>query len=191
MRLVLVAQYFRAGQVPEARSLTTRYPAGHGTAAILWLASALVPAPERFWIWGIAFAIDLGAPWLAVRHSVKAPPDAAHLPERFGLFTLILLGESVVAVMQGMESQEDWTPAPATSAFLGMAISFLIWWWYFEGAAGASAQPVRTRSEAVRFHIWSYAHFPLSLGIVVTGVGIQRIITAASRAALTIMRSLP
>src|SRR6185295_999400 len=57
------------------------------------------------WIWGVAFAIDLGTPWLAVPHSVKVPPDAAHLPERFGLFTLILLGESVVAVMQGMESQ--------------------------------------------------------------------------------------
>ena len=138
VRFVLVAQYFRARHVPDARPLTTRYLAGHGSAALLWLASALVPAPERFWIWGLAFAIDLGTPWLAVPHSVKVPPDAAHLPERFGLFTLILLGEAVVAVMQGMESQEDWTPAAATSAFLGMGISFLIWWWYFDGASGAS-----------------------------------------------------
>jgi len=184
VRFVLVAQYFRAGQVREARPLTTRYLFGHGTAAILWLASALVPAPARFWIWGGAFVIDLGTPWLALRYSVRVPPDAAHLPERFGLFTLILLGESVVAVMQGMESQEDWTPAAASSAFLGMGISFLISWWYFDGASGAAEQPVRTRREAVRFHIWSYAHFPLSLGIVVMGVGIQRIVTAASRAAL-------
>lgn len=185
VRFVLVAQYFRARHVPEARPLTTRYLVGHGTAAILWLASALVPAPERFWIWGIAFAVDLGTPWLAVPHSVKVPPDAAHLPERFGLFTLILLGESVVAVMQGMESQEDWTPAAAASAFLGMGISFLIWWWYFDGASGALEQPVRTNREAIRFHIWSYAHFPLYLGIVIGGVGVQRIVTAASRATLT------
>ena len=185
VRFVLVAQYFRARQVPDARPLTTRYLVGHGSAALLWLASAVVPAPERFWIWGLAFAIDLGTPWLAVPHSVKVPPDAAHLPERFGLFTLILLGESVVAVMQGMESQEDWTLAAAASAFLGMGISFLIWWWYFDGASGASEQPVRTRREAVRFHIWSYAHFPLYLGIIVGGVGIQRIVTAASRATLT------
>ncbi len=184
VRFVLVAQYFRASQVPEARPLTTRYLVGHGVAAILWLTSALVPAPERFWIWGVAFSIDLGTPWLAVRHSVKAPPDAAHLPERFGLFTLILLGESVVAVMQGMESHEDWTPAAATSAFLGMGISFLIWWWYFDGASGASEQLVRTKREAVRFHIWSYAHFPLSLGIIVAGAGIQRIVTAALHATL-------
>jgi low temperature requirement protein LtrA len=111
VRLILVAQYFRARHVPGAQPLAMRYLVGHGIAALLWLTSAFVPAPGRFWIWGIAFAIDLGTPWLAVRHSVKIPPDATHLPERFGLFTLILLGESIVAVMRGMESQEDWTPS--------------------------------------------------------------------------------
>ena len=52
--------------------------------------------------------------------------------------------------------------------------------------------PLRLRSTAgsdaarkIWFHVWSYAHFPLYLGIVVAGVGIQRIVTAASRAALT------
>ena len=185
LRFLLVGQYLRASRLIEVRPLTLRYLAGHGVAAVLWLASALVPAPERFWIWGVAFAIDLGTPWLATRHSVSVPPDAAHLPERFGLFTLILLGESVIAVMQGMESQEDWTMSAATSAFLGMGISFFIWWWYFDGAAGGSEQPVRSTREAFRFHLWSYAHFPLSLGIVVVGVGVQRIVTAASRALLT------
>ena len=185
VRFLLVAQYVRARHVPDAGPLTTRYLAGHGGAAVLWLASALVPAPGRFWIWAVAFAIDLGTPWLAVRHSVKVPPDAAHLPERFGLFTLILLGESVVGVMRGMESQEDWPPSAAASAFLGMAIAFVIWWWYFDGALGASEQPVRSKREAVRFHIWSYAHFPLYLGVVVAGAGVERIVTAASKHALS------
>ena len=112
-------------------------------------------------------------------HSVKVPPDAAHLPERFGLFTLILLGESVVAIMQGMESQENWPPEAALSAILGMGVPFLICWWYFDRAAG-SEQRVRSQRDAVRLHIWSYAHFPLYLGIVIVGVGIQRIVTAAS-----------
>lgn len=190
VRFVLVAQYLRARHVPGARALTTRYVAGHGAAAILWLASALVPAPARFWIWGLAFAIDLGTPWMAVRHSVSVPPDAAHLPERFGLFTLILLGESVVAVMQGMESQDDWTAAAAASAFLGMAILFTLWWWYFDGALAAAEQPVRSRRDALRFHLWSYAHFPLYLGIVVAGVGLQRIVTAAARQPLPLAESL-
>jgi low temperature requirement protein LtrA len=181
VRIILVAQYFRARHVPNARPLTVRYLVGHGGAALLWLVSALVPAPARFWIWAAAFAIDLGTPWLAVPHSVKVPPDAAHLPERFGLFTLILLGESIVAVMHGMESQEDWSPGAAAAAFLGMGISFVIWWWYFDGVSGASERPVRTRREAIRFHVWSYAHCPLALGIVIAGVGIERVVTAASR----------
>jgi low temperature requirement protein LtrA len=190
VRFLLVAQYSRARSVPDAGPLTTRYLAGHGTAAVLWLGSAVVPAPARFWIWTLAFAIDLGTPWLAVPHSVKVPPDAAHLPERFGLFTLILLGDSVVGVMRGMESQEEWPPSAAASAFLGMALAFLIWWWYFDGALGASEQPVRSKRDALRFHIWSYAHFPLYLGIVVAGAGVERIVAAASKHGITGVEAL-
>ena len=190
VRLVLVAQYFRARHVSDARALTLRYVVGHGAAALLWLASALTPAPERFWIWALAFAIDLGTPWIAVRHSVNVPPDAAHLPERFGLFTLILLGESVVAVMRGMESQEGWPVDAAASAILGMGVLFLIWWWYFDGASAASEQPVRNRREAIRFHTWSYAHFPLYLRIIVAGVGVQRGVTAATWHVLSAGESL-
>jgi low temperature requirement protein LtrA len=185
MRIILVGQYLRARRIPAARALASRYAAGHGVAATVWLISAVIPAPARFLWWAIAFAIDLGTPWLAVRHSVTAPPDASHLPERFGLFTIILLGDSVVAVMQGMESQTMWTPAAATSAFLGMGLLFVLWWWYFDGAAGAAERPVRTRADSVRFHVWTYVHFPLYLGIIVAGVGLRRIVSAASRVDLS------
>ena len=181
---MLVAQYARARQIERARGLATRYLAGHGFAAALWLASAFVPAPARFVIWAVALAIDLGTPWMAVAHSVDVPPDAAHLPERFGLFTLILLGESVIAVMQGMKSQEDWSVAAATSAFLGMAIAFALWWWYFDGATAASERHIRSRADAVRFHIWSYAHLPFYLGIAIAGAGIERIVHLGTAARL-------
>lgn len=184
VRLMLVAQYARARSVPGAKALATRYLLGHGFAALIWMASALVPAPERYVVWLIAFAVDLGTPWIAVRHSVSVPPDAAHLPERFGLFTLILLGESVVALMRGIESQEEWPVEAAACAFLGMSLLFALWWWYFDGAGAADERPVRSHRDAVRFHLWSYAHFPLSLGIVVLGVGIERTVTAAAHTRL-------
>lgn len=184
VRLMLVGQYWRARSISEARTLATRHAAGHGVAALMWLASAMVPVPMRFWLWALAIVIDIGTPWLALRHNVDAPPDPAHLPERFGLFTIILLGESVVAVMQGMESQSDWTPAAAASALLAMGTLFVVWWWYFDGVSGASERHVRTTREAVRLHLWSYAHFPLSLGIIVTGVGIRHLVTLASRATM-------
>jgi low temperature requirement protein LtrA len=184
IRLVLVAQYWRARQVDCARGLATRYLAGHGVAAVFWLLSAFVPAPARFVIWAVALAIDLGTPWLAVAHSVQVPPDAAHLPERFGLFTLILLGESIIAVMHGMKSQEDWSVAAGSSAFLGMAIAFLLWWWYFDGATAAAEQHVRTRADAIRFHVLSYAHLPLYLGIAAAGAGIERVVHLGTASAL-------
>jgi low temperature requirement protein LtrA len=178
LRLILVIQYLRARHLPNVRPLTARYVAGYGTAALIWVASALAPAPVRYALWLAAFVIDLGTPWLTLPHAVKVPPHPAHLPERFGLFTLILLGESVVAVMRGMRSQQDWTPVAALSAFGGMALLFLIWWWYFDVAAAASERFVRTRRDAIRFNLWSYAHFPLYIGLVVTAVGVQRIVTA-------------
>ena len=185
VRLVLVAQYVRARHVVEARPLTIRYLLGHGVAALLWLSSALVPAPGRFWIWGVAFLIDFSTPWLAVRHSTRIPHDAAHLPERFGLFTLILLGEAVVAVMRGMESQEDWPVQAAMSAIGGMAVLFAVCWWYFDRATVSASQPIRSRRDAIVFQVWSYAHLPLYVGVAVAGVGIERVVSAAARASLT------
>lgn len=176
LRFMLVAQYLRARQVEAARRFATLHAAGHGVAAGLWLLSALVPAPGRFVIWSVALAIDLGTPWFAVRQSVDVPPDATHLPERFGLFTLILLGESVVAVMHGMKGQETWSLPAATAAFLGMATAFALWWWYFDGAGGATDRHVHSHRDALRFHVWSYAHLPLYLGIAVAFAGIQHIV---------------
>jgi low temperature requirement protein LtrA len=183
-RFLLVAQYARARHLPGARALARHYMLGQGTAAAVWLASALVQAPERYWLWAAAFAIDLGTPWIVVRHTVDVPHNEHHLPERFGLFTLVLLGEGVVSVMTGMESQEDWPVAAAVSAFMSMALLFMLWWWYFDGAAVASEQRVRTEREAFRFHVWTYAHLPFCLAIVVTGVGLNELVGAASHATL-------
>jgi len=179
LRLILIAQYLRARHLPIARDLTLRYVAGYGTAAVIWLVSASLAAPARYVLWAGAFAIDLGTPWLTLPHAIRLPPNPSHLPERFGLFTLILLGESVVAVMRGMRSQQDWTPVAALSAFGGMALLFGVWWWYFDVAAAASERSVRTRPDAIRFNLWSSAHFPLYVGLVVMAVGVQRSVSAA------------
>ena len=185
LRFVLVFQYLRARSVPEARGLSNWYVVGHGVAALLWLSSAIAPIPARYWIWTIAFAIDLGTPWGAVSHSVTVPTDAGHLPERFGLFTLILLGECVVAVMHGIEHQEYWSAPAASLAFSGMGIAFAVWWWYFDVARASAAKPIRSRRDAVRVHVWSYVHLPLYLGLVVAFVGIELVVSAAPVRALS------
>jgi low temperature requirement protein LtrA len=71
-------------------------------------------------------AIDLGTPWAAVHHTRQGSAGCGGIcPKCFGLFTLILLGESVVAALQGMESQDDWTAVAAAACIL--ASSFWVW----------------------------------------------------------------
>lgn len=184
LRVVLVLQYIRVRKVAQTRLLTIRYAMGFGAAAALWILSALVPVPARFWIWGVAFAIDFSTPLWAFKDGAKFPPDAAHFPERFGLFTIILLGEFVAAVMRGIESQEYWTGTAALTAFASMAFAFVIWWWYFDGARSSAERHVRSRREAISFQIWVYAHLPLFLAIGVAGVGFESLISRQGRAML-------
>lgn len=184
LRAVLVIQYLRARRLRETRRLTTLYVVGFGAAASLWALAAVIPAPTRFWLWAVALLIDMGTPWLAVRYTHKFPPNAEHLPERFGLFTIILLGESVAAVMRGMESQQTWSPSAAISAFTGLGLAFGYWWWYFDGARGAAERHVTSSGKTLLFQIWSYAHLPLYLSVAVLGVGVEDVISLSPGAHL-------
>ena len=177
LRAVLVVQYLRARRLKEARRLTTLYSVGFGVASLLWGVAAILPVPTRFWLWAAALLIDIGTPWLAVQCTDKYPPDAEHLPERFGLFTIILLGESVAAVMHGMESQDMWSPSAAISAFTGLSLAFGYWWWYFDGAHGAAKRHVTSSRKTLLFQIWTYAHLPLYLCVAVVGVGVEHVIS--------------
>ena len=177
MRIVLVVQYLRARRLPETRELTTRYALGFGAAAVVWIASAFLDAPARYWVWAAALAIDFLTPWLAARHSMRFPPDATHFPERFGLFTIILLGEFITTVMHGIESQEYWSASAATTAFASMAFAFVLRWWYFDVARAADERHIRSKRQAARFQVWQYAHLPMFLGIAVAGVGFEHLIS--------------
>jgi low temperature requirement protein LtrA len=153
---------------------------GIGIAALLWFVSALAPVPVRFWLWGVALLIDFATPVVTARYLLHAPPDAAHLPERFGLFTIILIGEALVGLMHGMQSQETWSLDGALSALSGIVVIFAIWWWYFDGARAAQDRVVRSAAEAARQLRWTYAHVPLYLGIVVSSVGVHHLVSVAA-----------
>lgn len=179
LRIVLAVQFLRARHAPGAHRFATRTAAATGLGGLVWLASAVTPAPARFWLWGLALACDVATPMVTARDTAEVPPDAEHLPERFGLFTIILLGESLVAVMHGMKSQDGWTLAAASSALLGMTMTFTIWWWYFDGVDAAGQRHVRSPRDAWLHTVWTFAHLPLYLGIGVAGVGAEHVIKVA------------
>jgi len=178
MRLILAARYLRAAARPLARRLAREHAAGFGLAALIWIASALVAPPWRAFAWAAALAVDIGTAALASRFTVDAPPHAAHLPERFGLFTLILLGEAIVAVMTGIQRQPEWSVAAALTALSSVALVCGVWWAYFEGANAAGHRHVRCRHEARRLSAWSAAHFPLYLGVALSGLAAEHAVRA-------------
>lgn len=157
--------------------MAARFATGFGIAACLWIVSALTEPPVRYWLWSAALLIDFLTPWLAERHGRSAPPDAVHFPERFGLFSIILMGEFIAEIMRGIESQEYWSFSAASTAFAGMAFAFLLRWWYFDRAHAATERHVRNNRQVRLFHVWKYAHLPLFLAIGVSGVGFHHLIS--------------
>jgi low temperature requirement protein LtrA len=184
MRLILVGRYVRTMRRGRGGAVARDHAAGIGLAAALWLLSSVVVPPWRYALWAAALAVDLGTAVLAGRHTLHSPPDAAHLPERFGLFTLILLGEAIVAVMRGIQGQPAWSAAAAGTALSGVALVCAAWWGYFDWAAAAAHRPVRSVADRLALEAWSAAHLPLYLGVALLGLGVEHAVIAGGWQAL-------
>src|SRR5262249_34196464 len=136
VRAILAVQYARVVRSPNAEPFVRRRILGLLVSAILWGGSALFPVPERYIGWTLALLLDVGNSWPASRPTTTSPPGATHFPERFGLLTIILLGEFVASVMRGIESQMGWSFLAASAALLSLGLGFAIWSSYSDGAIG-------------------------------------------------------
>lgn len=176
VRGVLVVEYLRAGKhVVAARALTRRFARGFGISVAIWLVSAFVPIPLRFVLWSVGLIIDFATPIFAGQLHAQLAPHSAHLPERFGLFTLIVLGESVVAVVNGV-AEQHWNLQSAIAAAFGFCIAFSFWWIYFDNLDASAIQAARASGRTEIYQLWLYAHLPLVISLTATGVGIERIV---------------
>ena len=176
VRAILALQYARVIRSSDAGPLVRRRVLGLFVAAILWAASALFPVPQRYVGWTLAFLVDSANSWPASRSTTVSPPGATHFPERFGLLTIILLGEFVASVMRGIESQMGWSFLAASAAVLSLALGFAIWSCYSDGAMGWETRHVRSHKDVVRLRVWIALHFALFLGIGILGVGARHAI---------------
>lgn len=175
VRLVLIVQYgLAAVHVAETRPLTMRYVTGFSVSAAIWALSPLAPPPFRFWLWALGMVIDIGTPFTAGLLHVRYPPHVTHLPERFGLFTIIVLGEGVARVVQGAVNS-PWNLGAGIMHVLAVGLAFAIWWLYFEGAGAAGERSVPMRTVGF-YQSWLYAHLPLTMGIAACAVGMQVLI---------------
>jgi len=168
VRSLLIVEYLRARRhVPEARELVNRYLAGFSISVLLWLTSLAVPAPGRYAVWALAMIIDLGTPLTARHYQATLPPQPQHLPERFGLFVVIALGESVAGIVTGLDRQRLAGAALATAG-AGVVVAISLWWLYFDNIDESVVS--RTRFAG---HVWMYSHLILLHAITAVGVAVE------------------
>jgi low temperature requirement protein LtrA len=174
VRVVLLVLYARASRhVPEARALARTFLSRFGLAVLIWLASLAVDSPWAYLLWGLALAIELVTPIPAWRLLRGAPVHPRHLPERFGLLTLIVLGESVFAVVVGV-SKVSWDAGSAVAAAAGFLVAAALWWIYFdfldEGALTARG--------ILGGLTYTYMNYFVVVGLAVLGAGVKLAILA-------------
>ena len=174
LRGILIALYLRARRaVPQARQLATFYLTGFSLGTSLWVVSLAVGGAPRYWLWAVGLCIEIATPLLARRLIERIPPHASHIPERFGLITMIVFGESVVAVAAGTASTE-WAAGSALTAFLGFVAIACLWWIYFDFVD----HRVAFRATVLRGQVYVYGHVPLLAALTSVAVGVKLAILA-------------
>jgi len=180
-RACLLALYVRARRyvTGAGRRLIDIYLGGFSAGGGVWLISIAVAGPARYWLWAGALALELAMPvfgW-SVLGRVGRVVNASHITERFGQFFIIVLGESIVAVVAGIAGTHL-TAAASAVATCGMVIGLCVWWIYFDLADTSVV------GRGVLGLVFIYAHFPLLGGVAAVGAGIKIAITQADAASL-------
>jgi low temperature requirement protein LtrA len=170
-KFLLMICYLRERSRPGLSRLCLVYAGIYGAQALLWAASIALPEHIRLAAWGTALAIDVVTPFLVARETYRAPPHPEHLPERFGLFTIILLGETVAAAGHALSHGTDLHLETVIIATLGATIGFLFWVGYFQRAKGHAERHVGDAVAGRDLRLWAYGHIPLYIGIASLGAG--------------------
>jgi len=169
MRSALVGQWLRAAHTDRAgRRTALRFAAGVTACTVGWGMLLLVPDRWRPVGFAILVAAELAVPVWA-EHAGKTAWHPEHIAERYGLFTLIVLGESVLAATIAIQSALDAHEATAglyAIAAGGLMIVFSMWWFYFAKPAYRFLV-----SNRVGF-LWGYGHMLVFASAAAVGAGL-------------------
>jgi low temperature requirement protein LtrA len=171
-RLMLVLMYVRCLRAdPSTAGFSGAYITIFSIGIVVWLCSLLLPA-ELHWVgWLVAIAVELLLPLLPRMRRVldKVGWDVHHLSERFGIFTIIVLGESFVKILDDAQGARVGINEILFST-VGLLVVYSLWWLYFTDTA---EQPLNF-SRYSRPAFWLYGHLPLSAGLVAFGVAAKK-----------------
>ncbi|MFC5995502.1 low temperature requirement protein A [Pseudonocardia hispaniensis] len=170
MRVAMLVQWLRAARNdPAHRATAHRYALGTAAVQVGWLLRLALPETAGFIGFLVLVVAELAVPFLAERHS-GTPWHPHHIAERYGLFTIIVLGESVLAASRAL--------APAVAAGVnrdtvlvgggGLILLFACWWLYFLAPAGTGL----TRHRELSFW-WGYGHYGIFAALAALGAGLE------------------
>jgi low temperature requirement protein LtrA len=131
-RGLLVVMYWNVVTTTESDAIVTRYlGAGFTVGLLICLSSLLFDGIWKYVVIYAGIAFDMLVPLILRRHLKNAPVQSHHLPERFGLLTIILLGESVASLVLSLKSVSI-SSEIVTAALSGFVWIGTIWWIYYE-----------------------------------------------------------
>lgn len=180
VRLVLVAGYLRARHhIEDARATVRPYLIGHAAGAAIWLAALAVPTPWRYGVWALGVLVDFIGPTVTTRLRDTLPLHLDHLPERFGLFVILVLGESVGAAVTGLHDG-GWTTGVVLAALFAFVLAAALWWSYFDLSGGAAKRRLLEEGDGETSHgvhdLYVYAHLPIAISLAAVAVGLEHVI---------------
>ena len=175
LRVLLAALVFRG-----PRLYPSPFSVGLLVTGPLVLLGGLVPDPRwRTAIWGLAGLIDLSTPALLRNRLAKLRIEPSHLPERFGLFVIIALGESVVGIGLNAASGADLSVARGLAVAFAFVLTCGLWWVYFVFAASAVRYAITSaavRTDLIR-QILTYGHLVFIAAIIAVAVGLDEAVS--------------
>lgn len=172
-RLMLGIGMFSGRRVPINPVTISMFVSGP-----LLVLGAGVGGTFRIVIWAVVTVLELSTPTLLRRRLSRMHFDAGHLTERFGLFVLIALGESVVAIGAPVAGAEDLHTDVLLGVTAAFALSCALWWVYFHFAADAMRHALETAQVQldVTRHVLSYGHLAFIGSIIAMSVGMRETI---------------
>jgi low temperature requirement protein LtrA len=177
MRLAMVGQWLRAAvSSPDGRRCALRYAAGITAVQIGWVFRLALDGGAGMAAFVVLAGVELAVPvWAEAVGGTSWHPG--HIAERYGLFTIIVLGESVLAATIAVQVALDGTTSLADLAPVvvgGILTVFFMWWVYFDQPAEQALGRIR-KALAERPSdpfIWGYGHYVVFASAAAVGAGL-------------------
>jgi len=179
MRVAMVGQWLRAAvEHPAGRAVALRYATGIAVAQVGWTVRLALPHPLDYVGFVVLAVTEIAVPIWAEHRRSPISWHPGHIVERYGLFTLIVLGEAILGSFTGIQSalSEHGLSVPVLLiAVGGLVLVFALWWTYFTGVDSKLSSTWIAMT-------WGYGHYLVFAATAAVGAGLDVAVDAAAHA---------